>query len=999
MPDSTSCQTDSIIEVFDIIYCLWLVFSLVASLLQINFTAKTTLATIGIFLLPLQIGQATLWFMKVDRQTLRTSTTTFISLSWILGSVVMASLFVIKNQIASWLPFEVFVYFISFLCMTISFFNLTHRKNFNLCISNKYKIDFMLIIPIIYSLYLFLKLRSHSPFPYWMGVDQFNFIGNSFLLRSGELTILDSTAYFPIIESLVASVSILENMREIYAIFWPAPFMLYVLFAIGVYELSNKITKSKITSVVASVVGLSAFGGGSILDLWYFIPRNIIYSFTPTIISFFLYEMERHDTDINPQSNKQVQTTIFWLVYVIFLFWLSTPFLQPTEFQWIRLVLPLVPFIFITWSRLAHCSANWQVSLFFTFAIMQVHTFIGTLVLITIIVVWLIRNLNSQKSKVYTNVIFFIFIMFVLSTIIGIVDLPEFLSPYMKKILSSFLKPESLSSIWSYYFSLKQKLDMLEGFFTKPIFWLGTLGLLITILDQEHSILPQKEVAIMLSFALILYFLPIEYTYRTLCIISPLIALSSSMFIEKFEKALIPHTRIKLCINSVFRFTNVYIEIPIHEVLTLIILLLLLPSLQTPIDNYVNYYLKLTHTHGSIATFDSFDIMASEWIRGNVENNAIIVSDLQSQRVVCGLSGKMFTILARTEKFGTKWAIINYRSYFQKVFSSQNVSEVIESANTLIDLYTSSLSSNKEFVEKCPLYVVFRGSTKFPEGSIYSLFPSPIDESTIPKPLKLPMFKLVYSNSHYRIYRYFQNFSLITDIPINVTIGYSNGTRRNVQLYARYHITDDPNYRVIILKIPQMDVGTDILLPYSNEWSLLYYYPKDSANLTIKNELIKIKVLNYEEIEIIFLENQDLNESTPIREFSKAKVLYTENVANYSTIIESWRIRLVASLYSNKSYYWISIPFNDTSDLVSRSFTVLYNSSQAIAFVALRFNDGSYIHVVPFSSFSIKPTFSTVELPDNKRVTEIILGIDNRNSKVHGVCIVDFYSFYLTDRS
>ncbi len=999
MSNSTSCRTGSIIEAFDIIYCLWLAFSLVAGLLQINFTIKTTLATIGIFLLPLQIGRTTLWLMKMDRQTLRTSIITFISLCWILGSVVMTSLFVIKNQIASWLPFEAPVYFISFLCMIIGFLNLTHYKNFNLRILYLSKMDFTLIISMIYLFYLLLKLWSHMPFPYWMGVDQFDFIGKSSLLRSGQLTILDSAAYFPIIESLVASVSTLENLHEAYVIFWSAPFMLYVLFAIGVYELSKKITKSKITSVVASVIGLSAFGGGFILDLWYFIPRNIVYSFIPTIISFFLYEMKQHDADVNLQSGKQVRTTLFWLIYIVVLFWLSTPFLQSTEFRWIRLILPLVPFIFITWSRLTRCSKNWQVPSFFAFAIMQTHTFIGTLLLITIIVVWLIRNSNSQKSKVYMSIIFLVFIMFVLPTIIGILELPEILLPYIKTILSSFLKTESLSSIWSYHFSSEQKLDMLEGFFSRPIFWLGTLGLLIIILDKEHSILPQKEVAIMLSFTLTLYFLPIGYAYRTLCIISPLIALSASILIERVAKTLIPYMKIKLHLKSIFRFTSVHIEMPMYKVLTLIVLLLLLPSLQAPIDNYINYYLELTHTPGSIVTFDSFDVMASEWVRENVENNAILVSDFHSQRIICGLSGKMFTLLAKTEKFGTKWSIIDYRSYFQKIFSSQNVSEVIESANTLIDLYTGSLSSYKEFAEKCPLYIVFRGSTKFPDKSMYSLFPSPLDESTIPKPLKLPMFKLVYSNPCYRIYRYFQNFSLITDIPINGTIRYSNGTCRNVQLYAQYNITDDPDNRIVILKIPQMDVGTEILLSYPNEYSLLDYCPKDFVSLTIENKTINIKILGAAgTIELVFLENESLRESIPIRDFSRIKVLYTEGVANYSTILESWRIRLIASLYSERSYYWVVMPFNDTSDLISRTFTVLYNSSHEVAFVALRFNDGSYVHIVPFSSISIRPTFLTAKLPDGKPVTEIILGIDNKNSKINGTCLVDFYSFYLTDR-
>ncbi|MGB9622369.1 MAG: hypothetical protein ACPL07_00860 [Candidatus Bathyarchaeia archaeon] len=538
----------------------------------------------------------------------------------------------------------------------------------------------------------------------------------------------------------------------------------------------------------------------------------------------------------------------------------------------------------------------------------------------------------------------------------------------------------------------------MEGFFTRPIVWLGILGLFTIVLDQEPLTSSKKEVAIALSFTLILYFLPIGYTYRTLCVVSPLIALSTSIFIERVAKTLIPFTRVRFSIRTIFRSTSAYTTIQVDKLLTLIGLLLLVPSLQVPVDNYVNYYLGLTHTPGSIVTFDSFDVMASKWIRENVENNAILVSDFHTQRIVCGLSGKMFTLRAKTEAFGAKWAIVDYRSYFQKILSSQNASEVIQSANTLIDLYASSLLSGKELQKNLSLYVVFRGTTKFPDLSMDSLFPSSLDESAVPKPLKLPMFRLVYSNSHYRIYRYFQNFSLTMDIPINATVRYSNGTYRNVQLYARYNVVDDPDNRIITLKIPQTDIGVEILLPYPNEYSLLYYYPKDFVNLEIGNESINIKMLGTKEIELVFLENQSLRGSIPIRPFAHAQVLYTENTANYSTIIESWRIRLIASLLSDKSYYWVTIPFDDTSDLTSRTFTVLYNSSQKVAFCALRFDDGSYIHALPFSSISTQPTFSTVKLPDGKRISEIILGIDNRNSKIHGTCMVDFYSFYLTDR-
>jgi len=584
---------------FSVIYII--ISILICNFVQLSEVIKAIVITPNLLFIPLAIGNAIYPFNNFSTKVYFDTISSGL-IYWCTGIIFITLLILILdtgNSLNSKLIISVVLVVILF--SIIKSYIADTKK-----IILSYRICHILI-PFVVGLVFVIFIDHFSPYPLNYGGDIHRHVQIGLMLSEDNYLLLPPP-YLPSISILLSIIANLFNApRELYTIAWMSRYIFYIMYSTGLYIFSHQISQRKDIALLTSIIGMSImYVSHNVVDsfiyLYHFSPKVIVF----LIIPYLFYFVHKNILVYQAKHAKNILTAnIFLTIFTLLLFLLINNLLKLHNLIGIYLFMFIIfavvfllksPFISTIDKDIRF---NYTALFILMSCILFISAAIGIITNIIIIFYITIYYISLVNPKIrYVNIFFFLaVIVFILSQKFGIISFSA-LQVYNIPIKESF---SVFDNNWNLFHSL-YSLIIIVMFCLGLIFLCKSSSTFITIFFTTNLLI-------------FIYFTPISFIYRILAILNPLIAYISSNTVYELIK------------NKNKRISIIYI--------VLILCIMFSSYFSTSIENIGTstkgeYYTQYTH--------DEYEV--SKWIRDNTDTNTFVVTDVQTQYVIGGISNR-----------------------------------------------------------------------------------------------------------------------------------------------------------------------------------------------------------------------------------------------------------------------------------------------------------------------------------------------------------------------
>jgi len=706
-------------RIYSLLFLSYLLLAFINYFFPFSDFIKSFIALPSMLLLPMQFGFSliTCWEKLTKKKLMpQSASTAFVFLSWCTGTIAIVLLSVLFVPLGSFNAYVVLLLVIlaSLLSLPNNMFDRIMEKSLR-STGSLYVLTSacMGILPFIY-------IRLHSSFPYMLAFDQFGHSMHIIQFLEGHLAI----RIYDAIYALVALPSQMFNITPL-LLFWSAPLVLYICLPLGVYLFTYQVSRNRWLSLLSAVVSAWAFGGGMVVDMHYFLNRNIIYVLFP--ISLYVGTLD--SIKIRGAKDKCKYAAALFVIPVLFYVMVSPAFYCTTLINWpgsikmllspfyalaepavfmglpmmsnqhfYALMVAVVIFLLLRqWLKIENLSVWFLLSLTAFFFHLEMGLVFSILFLLYILLPLLNKNYGNliRFTVLSLSAICFLYFLFRWLNIDNIIV--RYLLNAIEAIPNQLLIGKEGTG---YIFDFSWKVEYLKSAYSTFILLLSAVGLVSSIKDFSKNkwFLTGFFLSSIIAF---LYLLPYPYAFRLLTFLTPFIGFYSAYAVSSFYSLVHGSLPGKNWVLKIKGFTK---RIRLRPLLFLLILsLVLVPSLTSAYDYYIKYFSPVYNYEGNLTTYTPLDIEAAKWLKKNTPYETIIVSDPYTINILGSLSGIGYTTDGRMFVTDTATAPIpnGAQNLFKEITRSFTYQKLVE-LNTLYDksdeLKGINFSSSREMV-------------------------------------------------------------------------------------------------------------------------------------------------------------------------------------------------------------------------------------------------------------------------------------------------------------
>lgn len=489
-------------------YIIFFVF--ITSVFTLSEIYKSIIAQPALFFFPYCIGLPLLFFVrKILKINENKDLLTEIFLVWSFGviSLMILEIFLYTNYLFYLDYFILILLFIGFFSVFIKRESKSRKfqtKDLILCV----------IIGICFSLFITLFWN----YPY---CNENDYIRHTFyaleIINENRPLIFDSM-YLPTMHTLYALLFRLFNIStssEPLLVMWSSRFILYPIYAIGIFIFSYQILKNRLISIIATIMGTClVYSLENSLFPWHTAPKNFI----ALLFIFGLYtSLNIYEGDRDKKLNPVLLKLGVLFVLSFFLLYLTNPIgIIGYEIGF------LLIFLFVIALILIKSSSSDLRNFFLTFFILlevllffhKLNGFLGGIILLGFIfILFNSKNMSVRSFKILslTSILF-------TSSVILLFYFDIITYPSIPLIKISSINP-------GYLFGWDTVLDVIRDIY--PIFLLILFGssCIFILLEKRKELLSTLTIT---SLLILMCFFPIMCSYRFLIYAHPFIILLSA---------------------------------------------------------------------------------------------------------------------------------------------------------------------------------------------------------------------------------------------------------------------------------------------------------------------------------------------------------------------------------------------------------------------------------------------------------------------------------------
>ncbi len=444
--------------------------------------------------------------------------------------------------------------------------------------------------------------------------------------------ILFTDGYLPVQWLISAIIALIFNVDP-FSFTWTSKFLFYILYVIGVYLFIYTISKNIKLSLISSFISVWILPPD--LTLYYFLPRTELYILFP----FVLFLFYRNIINIIKKDNISLKNILLVLIFTSLcsLLFFSISYLSENIgrlFGIVVLIFFLCTF-FISKILLKDTLTRKIFFILFIVSItcISIHIPMGSLVVFVIILYLFISVFlcyHFTKTKTFIYILFFIVFLFLFLQKIEIISVPlidTYLSGY------DYYSPYKIPTFTTIY-------NFVIGSYSLPILILFLLGITSAIIHKKQKKTP---LIFLISIIFLISFLPISSMYRMLFLTTPFVVYFVAYFII-FLDVLIK------------KISKKYATI-LHLFYTFLIIVILINLVIVPQTNNINHCLKATGMN-ICSTFNMHEYLAFKWLKLNVSQNVIPISEQQTLIQIKGITNNK-NILFPIDKYSHEQNIFN----------------------------------------------------------------------------------------------------------------------------------------------------------------------------------------------------------------------------------------------------------------------------------------------------------------------------------------------------
>jgi len=502
---------------------------------------------------------------------------------------------------------------------------------------------------------------------------------------------------------------------------WMAPFFVMLLALIGIYLWVYILTNNKVFSVIAIIMGGLCFGttveaGNSIL-----ITFKGNYIFPVVLLFLFFFVHKNMETKEKLQKNIFLPFLVLCLVLFIIGMWLTYVRVDPLVGFFRRFMFTVLILLFAFLLLKSHYKEKINLILIiFLFSSLFFHAsefpfFVGIILLY-----YMLLKINfEEKSKTFYFVI------------IGIIFLNLITIYFLLNNTSNFHFNFDPSGSYASEYSINWKIDALRYYFVDNDIVFGTIILgYISLLVYQLTNFKKKYLPIIgvFAFCMFIYFFPEGLTYRIEKFIKPFFVFMIVFFLYQVKEF----------------YKRRYSANQFYKGFILVLMFLAI--------FYISFYLfdpfyNQSKVYSNLPTktiFANYEYTACTWMRTNLSENTVILSDWMTNFGMTLLCKKstfirpdMSNLLTSPPDGRDKWLIVK-----NEIFGANNSEEAYRGIKKLSKMPDEGL---------LPEYYVETMSLKNPEFAkpqfVIVLTDRTINwlDSDCPKGYIIPPMKLLYS--------------------------------------------------------------------------------------------------------------------------------------------------------------------------------------------------------------------------------------------------------------
>ncbi len=289
-------------------------------ILNISSMTKAILALPSLLIIPYLIGKISSLFLKkyMDIKFNYDIVSNFI-IFWCIGSIALILIAYILNYF--WL-FDAKIYVVMvIILMIIGIIYGNNHKGLEYFI-NSYRNNKSILFSSLAGIIAMLFITQFSPYPYAQSADSINH--DSFTMDIIKKNFFaDSPGYLFSLHLIVSIIIQVFNIyNDSYTLWWASRFIVYPLYAIGLYLFSYQLSKNSALSLFASVFGIfSVSHMPGPLYFTDFAPKTIIMIMFPYFL-FFIHKNILQKTIYNNITIRQLINMFLFIfgIFVLFVF-------------------------------------------------------------------------------------------------------------------------------------------------------------------------------------------------------------------------------------------------------------------------------------------------------------------------------------------------------------------------------------------------------------------------------------------------------------------------------------------------------------------------------------------------------------------------------------------------------------------------------------------------------------------------------------------------------
>jgi hypothetical protein len=743
----------------------------ISKIIIINSFWLSCIATPSIFIIPFLIGSLFIFFAKGRNSSFKDIVNIFTA--WFAGTLVLLSIALALDLMGSFSAqiFSLVSIILALIGGIVASIKSTASIKTIFC-QKSLKVLTLIIIVLFAAFVPLIVFKFSTGFPgnYSLVEYRFTYIGES-LVQRNSLVLNQITDKLPIFQTPLAVTSTLYG-ADTYILDWFMVFLMATFFVGGIYSFLRKVSLGRNYALLGAILSTYILVWNPSYDfpvLHDVQPRTITLIMFPFILSAAI-DLSKH------QQSKSSMVKILLSLLAASCLFLITYLLVHPELVDRRLIFFPVLFSIIFPLLLTKLGKNSSLTLsFLSFSLILgglplTHIYEGAfyIILAGFFILALIIFSKIVKFAWVFTAIFASISLLVLCLIVN-----NFIQISPNTVLNiPFLPSNSVGFVYNpiVYF------NVLVGATSSLIFYLALLGIGLVIFFRHNNVVC---LAITSTFILILttYFLPIPDIVRIGAALAPfliyLTILTISGIINKF---------LTYCKKLSNRLSKTKISIT-KKIGVLLIISVVLFSALIPLHTYIDAKTSLMLDSGSpssLSLVSNYEYNMASWLRNNVPQDAVIISDPETMYLIAGISGRQ-PVVSTGLLIGELQIPDQIRLYWIKfnVLCSKNPEET--------NFFIQTLASGKQ-----PILIISGRTEKWLSQVQFVQAPYSFNSS------KVSIFSSIFKNQELRLLKNVDNqiYAFTT----------SNHSINNPPDYKPFLVNDYPNY--------------DNVTNFSNDWRL-----------------------------------------------------------------------------------------------------------------------------------------------------------------------------------